>query len=135
MSDEVPPIQFANNGSARLAYQMWGDGPATIVGIPPTAQSIELAWERPEIRYMFDRFGHMGRYLHFDKRGTGASARRTHVNGIDERVRIDQRELNESNRAYIATEHLNAGQRYYVSVQRSSGSLCADAVFIRHLGY
>lgn len=60
---------------------------------------------------------------------------RLYRNGIDEHVRIDQRELVENNRAYIATELLRAGSRYYVSVQRSSGTLCADAVFIRQLGY
>ena len=35
---------------------------------------------------MFDRFGSFSRFLHFDKRGTGASDRRSQVQGIDERV-------------------------------------------------
>lgn len=84
--NDIPPIRFATSAGARLAYQVFGRGPADIVAIPPTAQSIELAWERPEIRYMFDRFASFSRYLHFDKRGTGASDRRSHIPGIDERV-------------------------------------------------
>jgi pimeloyl-ACP methyl ester carboxylesterase/DNA-binding SARP family transcriptional activator len=35
---------------------------------------------------MLDRFGTFSRYLHFDKRGTGASDRRSEIPGIDERV-------------------------------------------------
>ncbi|MDX1691384.1 MAG: alpha/beta fold hydrolase [Acidimicrobiia bacterium] len=83
---DVPPIQFADARGARLAYQMWGEGPATIVAIPPLAQNIEVAWEWPTIRRMFDRFGGFSRFLHFDKRGTGSSDRRSRVPGIDERV-------------------------------------------------
>lgn len=85
-STDVPPIRFARSGNARLAYQVFGDGPATIVAIPPTAQHIEMGWERPEIRAMLERFASFSRYLHFDKRGTGASDRRSHIPGIDERV-------------------------------------------------
>ncbi|MFW2383211.1 MAG: alpha/beta fold hydrolase, partial [Acidimicrobiales bacterium] len=82
----IPPIHFAQARGARIAYQIFGEGQATIVSIPPMAQNIEMAWERPEIRRMFDRFGSFSRFLHFDKRGTGASDRRSHVPGIDERV-------------------------------------------------
>ncbi len=83
---DTPPIQFAPARSARLAYQVFGDGPVNIVAIPPTAQNIEVAWERPEIRRMLERLASFSRYLHFDKRGTGASDRRSQVQGIDERV-------------------------------------------------
>lgn len=87
MSSQVPPIEFANARGARLAYQVFGEGPHDIVSIPPTAQNIELAWERAEIVAMFDRFARFSRFVHFDKRGTGCSDRRsTAVNAIDERV-------------------------------------------------
>jgi len=69
-----------------LAYQAWGDGPATIVAIPPFAQNIEAAWGWPGLRAMFERFGTFSRYLHFDKRGTGASDRTSRNPGVDERV-------------------------------------------------
>jgi pimeloyl-ACP methyl ester carboxylesterase/DNA-binding SARP family transcriptional activator len=80
------PVRFAPARGARLAWQQWGDGPATIVAIPPLAQNIEVGWEQPLIRRMLERFGSFSRYLHFDKRGSGASDRHSEVAGIDERV-------------------------------------------------
>ena len=76
VSVDIPPICFATSRGARLAYQVIGDGPVDIVAIPPMAQHIEMAWEWPAIRYMLERFGTFSRFLHFDKRGTGASDRR-----------------------------------------------------------
>ena len=82
----VPPIKFAPTRGDRLAYQDFGLEEPVIVGIPPLAQNIEMAWERAEIARMLTRFGSFCRYIHFDKRGTGCSDRRVRVNGIDERV-------------------------------------------------
>lgn len=82
---EPPPVEFAYSPSGRLAYQVFGEGP-NLVAIPPTAQNIEMAWEWPDIRAMLEQFGAFSHYLHFDKRGTGASDRRSRVPGIDERV-------------------------------------------------
>ncbi len=81
----IPAIRFANSKGARIAYQQWGEG-AHLVGIPPAAQNIEMAWEWPDIAAMLDRFGSFSRYLHFDKRGTGSSDRMSVVPGYDERV-------------------------------------------------
>lgn len=79
-------MRYARVGGASLAYQTWGDGPATIVAIPPMAQNIELTWERPEFQRMLTRLGSFARVLHFDKRGTGASDRSAHIPTLDERV-------------------------------------------------
>lgn len=57
-----------------------------MVGIPPMAQHIAVAWEWPAIRRMLERLGPFSRYVHFDKRGTGLSDRRSQVPGVDERV-------------------------------------------------
>lgn len=86
MSETFPTINFAEARGARLAWQMWGQGSSTIVAIPPLAQNIEVAWESAFIRRMLERFGTFSRYLHFDKRGSGASDQQSHVAGIDERV-------------------------------------------------
>lgn len=83
---ELPEIEFAAARGARIAYQAFGSGEQTIVAVPPSAQNIEVAWERPEIRSMLDRFSRFCRYVHFDKRGTGSSDRSVLVPGIDERV-------------------------------------------------
>ncbi|MGI9528653.1 MAG: alpha/beta fold hydrolase [Acidimicrobiia bacterium] len=82
----VPPVQFAQARGARIAYQDFGNGPATVISIPPLAQNIEMAWEWPEVRTMLERFGSFARFIPFDKRGTGCSDRRSRVNAIDERV-------------------------------------------------
>lgn len=81
----VPPTHFAQARGARIAYQDFGDGP-TVVAVPPLAQNIEMAWELPEVRFMMERFGSFARWVQFDKRGTGASDRRSQVPGLDERV-------------------------------------------------
>lgn len=80
------PVRYARVGAVSLAYQTWGEGPATVVAIPPLAQNIELTWERPEYRRMLDRLGSFARVLHFDKRGTGASDRTMRMPTMDERV-------------------------------------------------
>ena len=84
--DEGLATRFAPARGARLAYQIFGSGDQTVVAIPPLAQNIELSWEQPDIRRMLERFGSFCRYLHFDKRGTGCSDRRSQVADIDERV-------------------------------------------------
>lgn len=81
----LPTIRFARNQGVSLAYQVWGEGPP-VVSVPPLAQNIELAWERPELRRILDRLGSFSRHLHFDKRGTGTSDRAVAVPTIDERV-------------------------------------------------
>jgi pimeloyl-ACP methyl ester carboxylesterase/DNA-binding SARP family transcriptional activator len=83
--DAIPPIRFADAHGARIAYQDFGEGP-TILAIPPLAQNIEIAWEWEDIATMLQRFAGFSRFIHFDKRGTGASDRRSRVNDIDERV-------------------------------------------------
>ena len=85
MDGSVPQIHFAPARGSRLAYQVWGSGPA-MVAIPPLAQNIEAAWEWPDVRAMLERFGSFSRYLVFDKRGTGASDRQSQMPGVDERV-------------------------------------------------
>lgn len=80
------PVRFARVDGAAVAYQTWGDGPATVVAVPPLAQNIELTWERPEYRRLFARLGSFARVLHFDKRGTGASDRTSRMPTIDQRV-------------------------------------------------
>lgn len=83
--DQVPPVHYAPARGARIAYQRFGSGP-TVVAIPPMAQNVDLCWEWPAIRSMLERFGSFSEWVHFDKRGTGASDRRTVVPGLDERV-------------------------------------------------
>lgn len=86
MIEGVPQVRYAKAGDTHIAYQLFGDGDATIVAVPPMAQNVELAWEWPAIRHMLEGFASFSRYLHFDKRGTGASDRTLPVPEIDQRV-------------------------------------------------
>ena len=79
----VPATRYAANGAVRLAYQVVGDGPVTIVSVPPLAKNIEIAWECAQYRHYFERLGSFSRYVHFDKRGTGASDRTAPVPSLD----------------------------------------------------
>ena len=83
---DIPQVHFARSGRAGIAYQDFGEGPPTIVAIPPLAQNIELSWEWPLVGAMLERYGSFCRYIHFDKRGTGASERNFDVPGVEQRI-------------------------------------------------
>lgn len=83
---DVPPVRFAQNGDVHLAYQQFGSGTIDLVGIPPIAQNIEVAWEHPRFRQLFAGLASFSRYLHFDKRGTGMSDRDAGIPSLDQRV-------------------------------------------------
>lgn len=84
---DVPETRFARTTSgSTIAYQVVGDGPVTITSVPPMAQNIEMAWEWPAIRGMFEGFASFCRFVVFDKRGTGMSDRRLDIPDLDERV-------------------------------------------------
>lgn len=84
---DVPETRFARTTSgSTIAYQVFGDGPVTITSVPPMAQNIEMAWEWPAIRGMFEGFASFCRFVVFDKRGTGMSDRRLDIPDLDERV-------------------------------------------------
>ena len=83
----LPDTRFARTpGGSSIAYQCVGDGDVTIVSVPPMAQNIEMAWEWPAIRRMFEGFATFCRFLPFDKRGTGMSNRSLDIPRLDERV-------------------------------------------------
>jgi len=83
---QVPATRYARSGDVSLAYQVFGDGPVTIVSVPPLAKNIEIAWECAQYRHYFERMASFCRYVHFDKRGTGASDRTVPVPSLDTHV-------------------------------------------------
>lgn len=82
----VPPTRYARSGDVSLAYQDFGHGPVALVAVPPLARNIELAWESSLYRRYFNRVASFCRYVHFDKRGTGASDRTLPMPSLDTRV-------------------------------------------------
>jgi class 3 adenylate cyclase len=82
----TPETRYARSGEIHIAYQMWGDGPLTYVGVPPVVSAIELAWDEPHTERFLRRFGSFCRLIYFDKRGCGASERVVGAPTLEERV-------------------------------------------------
>ena len=83
----MPATRFAKTPSgSSIAFQVIGDSEMSIVSVPPMAQNIEMAWEWPAIRRMFEGFAAFCRFVPFDKRGTGMSNRSIDIPRLDERV-------------------------------------------------
>ena len=67
--------RYARSGDVSIAYQVIGDGPFDLVLTLPWGCHVELAWEAPVFRALFERLGSFARVINFDKRGTGLSDR------------------------------------------------------------
>jgi len=70
---QVPETRYTKSGDVNIAYQVAGDGPFDLVFIMGFAQHLELGWEEPRRRAMFERLASFSRLIMFDKRGTGLS--------------------------------------------------------------
>src|SRR5437868_4001999 len=70
-----PQTRYARSGDVSIAYQVVGEGPFDVVFVPPASSHVELAWEVPTIRALFERVSSFSRFILFDKRGTGMSDR------------------------------------------------------------
>jgi len=67
--------RYARSGDVSIAYQVTGEGPFDLVLVPPATSHVELAWDVPVLRTMYERFASFSRVIHLDKRGTGMSDR------------------------------------------------------------
>lgn len=68
-----PETRYARSGDVSIAYQVVGDGPFDVVFVPPSSSHVELGWEVPTLRVLFDGISAFARLIVFDKRGTGMS--------------------------------------------------------------
>ena len=82
-------MQYARNGSVRLAYRIWGDKDPTLVWVPGWISNVD-AWDIPgPVGFMAsfpDHLARRTRLIAWDKRGTGLSDPTTHVPPLDERM-------------------------------------------------
>jgi hypothetical protein len=62
----LPETRYARSGDASIAYQVFGDGPLDIVLLLPWGSHVELAWEVPMMRALFERLGSFARVIYFD---------------------------------------------------------------------
>jgi class 3 adenylate cyclase/pimeloyl-ACP methyl ester carboxylesterase len=82
----VVETRYARSGDVSIAYQVTGEGPFDVVLIPPASSHVEICWEVPVFRAMFERLGSFSRLIHFDKRGTGMSDRVVGVPTLETRM-------------------------------------------------
>jgi class 3 adenylate cyclase len=70
----TPETQYARApDGVQLAYQVSGSGEAVVVLMLGTVAHLELAWDDPQLRRLFDRLGSFARLVRFDRRGMGMS--------------------------------------------------------------
>jgi len=81
-----PETHYAKSGDVSIAYQVVGEGPFDLVFVLGFAQHVELGWEEPRRRAMYERLASFSRLILFDKRGTGLSDRVPHPAGLEERM-------------------------------------------------
>lgn len=68
----APKVQFVRRGGADLAYQVFGNGPANLLYLPP-ASHLEQMWQFPLLTRTNERLAGMARNAMYDLRGFGMS--------------------------------------------------------------
>jgi class 3 adenylate cyclase/pimeloyl-ACP methyl ester carboxylesterase len=63
-----------------------GDGPLDILYIPGFVSNVELMWDMPKWADMFRQLSNLGRFVFFDKRGTGCSDRSLGTGSAEDRM-------------------------------------------------
>ena len=82
----IPKTRYAQSGELSIAYQVIGEGPLDILFIPGFVSNVELMWEIPETVAMFEQLPGLGRFIYFDKRGTGCSDRTLGTGSAEDRM-------------------------------------------------
>jgi pimeloyl-ACP methyl ester carboxylesterase len=83
---EGPVTRFARGPAGRLAYQVLGDGPVTLVFVPGFGGNVEIRWEEPNLSRLYQRLARSTLLVLLDKRGTGLSDRDTGIPPTEEQV-------------------------------------------------
>jgi pimeloyl-ACP methyl ester carboxylesterase len=76
---------YARSGGLRIAYGVFGNGPADLVFVPGWVSHLEQWWEANASAGFFRRLASFSRLIMFDKRGTGLSDRFEGVPTLEER--------------------------------------------------
>jgi class 3 adenylate cyclase len=71
---DVPDVRYARTGGVAIAYQVVGDGPQTLVYVPPVTNLYSL-WQQPLAASFLRRVSEIARLIVLNPRGTGLSDR------------------------------------------------------------
>jgi pimeloyl-ACP methyl ester carboxylesterase len=80
-----PVTHYAKSGDVHIAYQVFGDGPVSLVIVPGFVSNIEHFWDEPGLARWLLRMASYARVVTFDKRGTGLSDR-VEIAGLEQRM-------------------------------------------------
>jgi pimeloyl-ACP methyl ester carboxylesterase len=79
----TPRVEHAERDGVSLAYELSGSGTGDLLVIHDFAGHLELDWQLPGARRLFERLDSFARVIRLDKRGTGMSARDVPVGGAE----------------------------------------------------
>jgi class 3 adenylate cyclase len=71
--DEAPATRYAATEGGYVAYQVFGEGPPTILFITSWLSNLDVMWDAPGLPAYFERLSSFARVICFDKRGSGVS--------------------------------------------------------------
>jgi pimeloyl-ACP methyl ester carboxylesterase len=80
-----PVTHYAKSGDVHIAYQVFGDGPVSLVIVPGFVSNIEHFWDESGLARWLLRMASYARVVTFDKRGTGLSDR-VEIAGLEQRM-------------------------------------------------
>jgi pimeloyl-ACP methyl ester carboxylesterase len=68
-----PQTRFVRTDEGAVAYQVFGEGPPTILFITSWFSNLDAMWDAPGLPAYFERLASFARVVCFDKRGSGVS--------------------------------------------------------------
>ncbi|MGZ8632003.1 MAG: alpha/beta fold hydrolase, partial [Actinomycetota bacterium] len=83
----LPETQYAlAPDGVHIAYQVSGAGDIDLLMMHGTVSHLEIAWEDPKLRRLYERLGEFSRLIRFDRRGMGMSDPLDNLPTFDEQV-------------------------------------------------
>jgi pimeloyl-ACP methyl ester carboxylesterase len=83
---DIPPVQYADEGGASVAFQIVGDGPIDLLVAPGFISHLDMQWTMPTFAAYVEQLAEFSRVILFDKRGTGLSDPSPEAARFDQRV-------------------------------------------------
>lgn len=82
----TPTTRYASSSGLHIAYQVVSEGTPDVVLVDGLVSHCDLDWEVPLFHAMRQRLAGMGRFVVFDKRGTGCSDRDLGLGAPEDRM-------------------------------------------------
>lgn len=70
---ETPRTRYLDHDGSKIAWQVFGDGPAELLVVPGWVSHVDLFWQYEASRAFLTELGSFARVAIYDKPGTGAS--------------------------------------------------------------